>query len=39
MLPCFQILSQVKHVEEANVEPVEGAINQLVPKDQVNLGL
>jgi hypothetical protein len=34
-----QILSQVKHVEEAGTEHVEEAINQLVIKYQVNLGL
>jgi hypothetical protein len=32
-------LNQVEFVEEASVEFVEGAINQSVAKDQVNLGL
>jgi hypothetical protein len=33
----LQIFSQAKHVEEASVELVEGAINQLVGEDQTNL--
>jgi hypothetical protein len=33
VLICLQILSQVKHVEEASIEHVEGDINQLVAKD------
>jgi hypothetical protein len=32
-------LSQDKPMEEASVKIVEGAINQLIAKDQVNLGL
>jgi hypothetical protein len=32
-------LNQVELVEEAGAELVERAINQLVVKDQVNLGL
>ncbi len=39
MLTSFQSLNQVKPMEEASVELVEGAINQLVREDQVNLGL
>ncbi len=35
----FQILNQIKPLEEANVEPVEEAINQLVTKGQCNLRL
>jgi hypothetical protein len=32
-------LSQVKRIEEVGVELIEGAINQLVPENQINLGL
>jgi hypothetical protein len=39
VLTGLQILSQVEPVEEASVELIEGAINQLVAKDQANLGL
>ncbi len=38
-LKSFQILSQVEFVEEASVELIKGAINQLVVENQVNLGL
>lgn len=38
-LISFHILNQAELVEEANVEPIEGAINQPVGEDQVNLGL
>ncbi len=38
MPTSFQILNQAKPLEES-VEPIEGAINQLVAKDQANLGL
>ncbi len=36
-LAGLQILSQVKHVEEACVQPIQGAINQSVVEYQVNL--
>jgi hypothetical protein len=39
MLTCLQILNQAKRVEESSVEPIEGAINQLVVEDQANLGV
>jgi hypothetical protein len=39
MLTGLQILNQPKPMEGASVEPIEGAINQLVSKDQANLGL
>jgi hypothetical protein len=32
-------LSQVKRIEEVGVELIEGTINQLVPENQINLGL
>jgi hypothetical protein len=36
---CLQILIQVEHVKEINVEHVEGAINQPIAEDQENLDL
>ncbi len=38
-LTSFQILNQVELVEERGVKPIEGAINQLVIEDRVNLRL
>ncbi len=38
-LTSLHILSQTKPVEEANVEPIEGTINQPVAEYQVKLGL
>jgi len=32
-------LSQVKPVEEAGAKPIEGAINQSIIENKVNLGL
>jgi hypothetical protein len=31
-------LNQAEPIKEANVEPIERAINQLVAKNQANLG-
>jgi len=36
---CFQILSQVKLVEETSAELVKGAVNQPIVEDQKNLDI
>jgi hypothetical protein len=38
-LTSFQILNQVKPVEEVGAKPIQGTINQFVAKNKANLGL